>query len=156
MASHIEPERDSEMDEVTGQNIKADSTDRISLHDVELGGSEGRPPLRESVSESALPKLRRTWSGRPHFGGQFKEESVTEAELAFPSIYSSPTYLNLKPHEFQVEWLCDRSIPFYKLRKLKNPWNDDRPVQIARDGIEISPEVGKELIGCWDAWNRQQ
>ena len=38
---------------------------------------------------------------------------------------------------------------FYRTRGLRNPWNANREVKIARDGTEIEPSVGRRLIGMF-------
>jgi hypothetical protein len=47
---------------------------------------------------------------------------------------------------FKVEWLSTNRLPFYKTRGLRNPWNSNREVKIARDGTELEPSVGKQLL----------
>ncbi|TGJ81050.1 hypothetical protein E0Z10_g7719 [Xylaria hypoxylon] len=50
---------------------------------------------------------------------------------------------------FKLEWLSTTRLPFYKTRGLRNPWNSNREVKIARDGTEIEPAVGRKLIGLF-------
>jgi hypothetical protein len=47
---------------------------------------------------------------------------------------------------FKVEWLSTNRLPFYRTRGLRNPWNANREVKIARDGTELEPSVGKKLL----------
>jgi hypothetical protein len=47
---------------------------------------------------------------------------------------------------FGVEWISTNRIPFYRTRGLRNPWNANREVKIARDGTELETSVGKRLI----------
>jgi hypothetical protein len=47
---------------------------------------------------------------------------------------------------FKIEWLSTTRVPFYRTRGLRNPWNSNREVKIARDGTEIEPTVGNRLI----------
>lgn len=46
----------------------------------------------------------------------------------------------------KIHWMCTRRTPFYKVRGLRNPWNDNQHIKVARDGTEIEPNVGKQLI----------
>lgn len=32
---------------------------------------------------------------------------------------------------------------------LKNPWNDNKPVKISRDGQEVEPSIGEKLCRLW-------
>jgi len=51
---------------------------------------------------------------------------------------------------FQLEWLSTARLPFYRTRGLRNPWNSNREVKIARDGTELQPAVGRRLIGLFN------
>lgn len=50
---------------------------------------------------------------------------------------------------FRLEWLSTARLPFYRTRGLRNPWNSNREVKIARDGTELEPSVGRRLIGLF-------
>ena len=47
---------------------------------------------------------------------------------------------------FKIEWISTNRLPFYRTRGLRNPWNANREVKIARDGTELEPGVGERLI----------
>ncbi|KAI0450621.1 hypothetical protein F5B21DRAFT_517345 [Xylaria acuta] len=51
---------------------------------------------------------------------------------------------------FKLDWLSTARLPFYKTRGLRNPWNSNREVKIARDGTELEPTVGRKLIGLFN------
>lgn len=51
---------------------------------------------------------------------------------------------------FKLEWLSTSRLPFYRARGLRNPWNSNREVKIARDGTELEPGVGRKLIGLFN------
>ncbi|KAG8525399.1 uncharacterized protein KY384_009043 [Bacidia gigantensis] len=44
---------------------------------------------------------------------------------------------------FKIEWLSPNRLPFFRTRGLRNPWNANREVKIARDGTEL--ETTSEL-----------
>lgn len=50
---------------------------------------------------------------------------------------------------FRIQWLSTERVPFHRTRGLRNPWNANREVKIARDGTEIEPTVGRKLIQLW-------
>uniref|UniRef100_A0A3B5KSJ7 YTH domain-containing family protein n=1 Tax=Xiphophorus couchianus TaxID=32473 RepID=A0A3B5KSJ7_9TELE len=50
---------------------------------------------------------------------------------------------------FKIDWLCRRELPFIKTAHLFNPWNDNKPVKIGRDGQEIQPKVGAQLCALF-------
>ena len=47
---------------------------------------------------------------------------------------------------FKIEWLSTNRLPFYRTRGLRNPWNANREVKIARDGTELETSVGRRLV----------
>jgi hypothetical protein len=47
---------------------------------------------------------------------------------------------------FKIEWRSTNRLPFYRTRGLRNPWNANREVKIARDGTELEPSVGDRLV----------
>ncbi|KAF2429920.1 hypothetical protein EJ08DRAFT_264540 [Tothia fuscella] len=47
---------------------------------------------------------------------------------------------------FKVEWMSTNRLPFYRTRGLRNPWNANREVKIARDGTELETGLGRRLI----------
>ncbi|KAL6919989.1 hypothetical protein FSHL1_003966 [Fusarium sambucinum] len=86
-----------------------------------------------------------------------REDSDTssddESEAEVSSIKSNvgedgPTKTWGKP--FKLEWLSTNHLPFYRTRGLRNPWNSNREVKIARDGTELEPSVGRRLIGLFN------
>jgi len=50
---------------------------------------------------------------------------------------------------FKITWMSTDRLPFYRTRGLRNPWNANREVKIARDGTEIEPSVGRRLISMF-------
>lgn len=50
---------------------------------------------------------------------------------------------------FKVEWMSTMRLPFYRTRGLRNPWNSNREVKIARDGTELETSIGRRLLGLF-------
>lgn len=48
--------------------------------------------------------------------------------------------------QFSIEWMATNRLPFYRTRGLRNPWNANREVKIARDGTELEPSIGRRLV----------
>lgn len=40
---------------------------------------------------------------------------------------------------FKIEWIRVVTLPFHRLRSLRNPWNANREIKVSRDGTEIEP-----------------
>ena len=50
---------------------------------------------------------------------------------------------------FAVEWLCRERLSFNNTRHLRNPWNRDKEIKVSRDGTELEPSVGRQLLEDW-------
>ncbi|WVO17263.1 hypothetical protein L204_104955 [Cryptococcus depauperatus] len=53
-------------------------------------------------------------------------------------------------HVFRIEWLKIAPLPFNRTCHLRNPWNAEREVKVSRDGTEVEPSVGLQLMAEWD------
>lgn len=51
---------------------------------------------------------------------------------------------------FKITWQSTERLPFYRTRGLRNPWNANREVKIARDGTELEPTIGRKLLGLFE------
>ena len=51
---------------------------------------------------------------------------------------------------FRVEWIRTIHLPFIRTRHLRNPWNHGREVKVSRDGTELEPDIGRQLLEEWD------
>lgn len=52
---------------------------------------------------------------------------------------------------FKITWISTERLPFYRTRGLRNPWNTNREVKIARDGTELEPSVGRKLVAMFNS-----
>lgn len=60
-----------------------------------------------------------------------------DGEASSPEAWGKP---------FELEWLSTNRVPFYRTRGLRNAWNANREVKIARDGTELETGVGRQLV----------
>ncbi|KAL9620806.1 MAG: hypothetical protein Q9160_004706 [Pyrenula sp. 1 TL-2023] len=74
-------------------------------------------------------------------------DALSFAESASPIKEVSEQESFGKP--FKIKWLSTERLPFYRTRGLRNPWNANREVKIARDGTELEPGVGRRLVGMF-------
>ncbi|CAG5867080.1 unnamed protein product [Menidia menidia] len=51
---------------------------------------------------------------------------------------------------FSVEWIHKESLSFQCTQHILNPWNDNKRVQISRDGQELEPLAGSQLLALWE------
>merc|ERR1739844_602401 len=129
--------------------------------------------VKSSVAENvSLSKVRGVWSTPPANEGRFNKAfresrnvimiySVKEsgrfcgfARLASESRRDGPPVPWLLPPGlsakalggvFKIDWICKKDLSFQKVGHLYNPWNDNKPVKIGRDGQEIEPSVAENL-----------
>ena len=87
---------------------------------------------------------------------QSAEERAREAVVSEDTITTTESQ-NVSPDKeeqvfgkpFRIEWISTARLPFYRTRGLRNPWNANREVKIARDGTELEPTVGRRLVGMF-------
>ncbi|KAK0528657.1 hypothetical protein OC835_004578 [Tilletia horrida] len=51
---------------------------------------------------------------------------------------------------FAVKWLQTKPLPFRRVQHLRNPWRDNRQIKVSRDGTELEPSVGDQLVAEWE------
>jgi hypothetical protein len=73
------------------------------------------------------------------------EEELPEKEQQQPE-GDTPAVAQSWGKPFKIQWLSTNRLPFYRTRGLRNPWNANREVKIARDGTELEPSVGDRLV----------
>ena len=92
-------------------------------------------------------------------GTIFWEIERDEAEIPEPEVDDSANLREAQDADgsaktwgkpFKLEWLSTSRLPFYRTRGLRNPWNSNREVKIARDGTELEPSVGRRLVGLFN------
>lgn len=84
-------------------------------------------------------------SGNVSSGEAGYDSAVSGAPSASPGSATPQTFG--KP--FKITWVSTDKLPFYRTRGLRNPWNANREVKIARDGTEIEPNVGRRLVSMF-------
>ncbi|KAJ9605210.1 hypothetical protein H2200_010600 [Cladophialophora chaetospira] len=72
--------------------------------------------------------------------GNLSGEGYESASPGTPQTFGKP---------FKIKWMSTDRLPFYRTRGLRNPWNANREVKIARDGTEIEPSVGRRLVNMF-------
>lgn len=50
---------------------------------------------------------------------------------------------------FQVEWLSIRRVAFRRTKGMRNSWNANKEVKVARDGTELETDLGKRLVALF-------
>jgi hypothetical protein len=132
---------------------------------------EWKPRAEVAIDESDLPKAIPTPATETAPKGRIIDDSARgtifwEADLledGVPSTEASPIddieEVKANPEEdeqtsevqafgqpFKIEWVSTSRLPFYRTRGLRNVWNANREVKIARDGTELETSVGRRLV----------
>jgi hypothetical protein len=82
--------------------------------------------------------------------GDSAADSEVEVESTGGKVDGSDEETKIWGKPFNLEWLSSNRLPFHRTRGLRNPWNSNREVKIARDGTEVEPSVGRSLIGLFN------
>ncbi|XP_052279613.1 3'-5' RNA helicase YTHDC2-like isoform X2 [Dreissena polymorpha] len=98
--------------------------------------------LNKAFQEGHIVYLIFSLQGSGHFQGYAKMSSIIGTEKSYD--------YNGQGGVFSVDWVKRANLPFQMTHHLLNPWNENKRVQISRDGQEIEPSVGEALIHLWD------
>ena len=108
--------------------------------------------LAESPPQTAgLPRITLTSATATGPAGRIVDDSARgslfwEADVSEVATDGGNSKQDGSRREFSLEWLSTRRIPFYQTRGLRNVFNMNREVKIARDGTELDPRVGRRLM----------
>jgi hypothetical protein len=75
-----------------------------------------------------------------------KTSSTSERKLSYGYEEKSSS---TGPRRFQVEWRSFQCVPFRRTKGMRNSWNDNKEVKVARDGTELETSVGRQLVGLF-------
>ncbi|KAK0551965.1 hypothetical protein OC845_001938 [Tilletia horrida] len=85
--------------------------------------------------------------------GQGEEDASATAQGILPKgkgPLGASTQAESLGRQFAIEWLQTKPLPFKKVQHLRNPWRDNRQIKVSRDGTELEPSVGNQLISDWE------
>lgn len=117
--------------------------------DVEDDGTSAPAQQRPSPLAAAAPSPSNANPPRaeyPLIARSPADPRKASAPAAAPDAAAEP---HSRGNPFHVEWQSAKKVPFYRTRGLRNPWNANREVKIARDGTEIEPAVGAKLVALF-------
>eukprot|EP00066_Takifugu_rubripes_P013439 XP_011602705.1 PREDICTED: probable ATP-dependent RNA helicase YTHDC2 [Takifugu rubripes] len=100
--------------------------------------------LSKAFTDDHLIILIFSVQGSGHFQGYARMTSVISQESC-----QDWDFLGLGG-VFSVEWIQKESLPFHCTQHILNPWNDNKKVQISRDGQELEPQAAAQLLSLWD------
>lgn len=129
--------------------IKSNNHENISL--AKAKGIWSTPPINETKLNKAYKECRNVilvFSVRESGAFQGFARLSTEARRDYgPIQWVLPAGLSAKAlgGVFRIDWLCRRELSFVKTGDIRNPFNENKPVKIGRDGQEVEPNAGKML-----------
>lgn len=56
----------------------------------------------------------------------------------------------VKNKPFRIEWLSVRKVPFQRTRGMRNLWNGNKEVKVARDGTELETKAGRRIVRLFE------
>ena len=140
MASRIEDDSVSNI-EWAPKSVKAEASD---LPKATLTPATATAPRGKIIDDSARGTI--FWESEaledPDVASKAGQDASSGEEEGREG--SSPDAAWGRP--FKIEWISTTRLPFYRTRGLRNPWNANREVKIARDGTELETSVGRRLL----------
>lgn len=155
----------SPINEESAANLDWTPRTEVILEDPELPRSIPTPatetaPAGRIIDDSARGTI--FWEAQPEYDASGRSESpvvdgsVDPSERRIPeqrqpagnvsSFLNPPAGAQTFGKPFKIEWISTTRLPFYRTRGLRNPWNANREVKIARDGTELETSVGRRLV----------
>ncbi|KAI6910081.1 hypothetical protein KC318_g4034 [Hortaea werneckii] len=126
---------------------------RISGEPVSFGSAAESEETKAFGIPQSIPTPATETAPKGHIvddsarGTIFWEADLSDAEAASPTTESGED--GDRQHwgrQFKIEWVSTARLPFFRTRGLRNPWNANREVKIARDGTELEPGIGRRLL----------
>ena len=129
------------------------------MHDQDVPRSIPTPatefaPKGRIIDDSARGTI--FWEAEPEdedlaqmVDGEVETPPETDKDTKEPEVVDDAVRLGdaqASGRPFKIEWQAISRVPFYRTRGLRNPWNANREVKIARDGTELETSVGRRLI----------
>ncbi|KAM3514740.1 hypothetical protein MY11210_001581 [Beauveria gryllotalpidicola] len=124
------------------QNQTASESDQPQSITIE---AKDNIPKGHIINDSARGTMfweRETEEGEPQ--GDMEDDSEA---MSSKGADDADEDLQTRGKPFSLQWLSTIPLPFYRTRGLRNPWNSNREVKIARDGTELEPSIGRRLVG---------
>jgi hypothetical protein len=137
-------------------------SDRLARSMPNTSTSTGPPCALDPISASSSNLNSEPSLGNlPTRGTRESAGPDTEHDVAEDDIDDQPKAVSDVPtrddgtgsgwdRPFRIEWIRTDALPFFRTRQVRNPWNHGREVKVSRDGTELEPTVGRQLLDEWD------
>lgn len=135
------------------QNMGAGIPRTIKSLPFELDADGPYRALRnQSNSQAAHPTM-------PSYSGEGEDTLESSGDAALQTVDEDVSEDIDSPKEslaetwgrpFRVDWIRMDHLSFSCTKHLRNPWNHGREVKISRDGTELEPSIGRQLLEEWN------
>lgn len=98
------------------------------------GGVAVDPATGDASKSTCVDGARRESNGSPSAGSSSKSPSGSNSFAEPPS------------RQFKVDWRSAQCVPFRRTKGMRNPWNENKEVKVARDGTELETSIGRQLL----------
>ena len=107
-----------------------------------------RAPRDQSIPQAAHPTI-------PSPSGESEDTLEHSGDAALQTVAEEPAedidaakegFAEAWGRPFCVDWIRTDHLSFSRTKHLRNPWNHGREVKISRDGTELEPSVGRQLL----------
>ncbi|TKA75178.1 hypothetical protein B0A55_05180 [Friedmanniomyces simplex] len=127
---------------IAGEPVNLGASANTETEDVHASGT---PQSINTPATETAPKGRIIDDSAR--GSIFWEAEHSDDESESPTKEAAATGSGAQwGRQFKIEWQSTARLPFFRTRGLRNPWNANREVKIARDGTELEPGVGRRLV----------
>lgn len=132
---------------------KSDSSSSLDPSDsISMQGSEAR--AANQVAIAALIHNLRLEEREAALQAQQLQIDMDKPKVDAEEARPVPEGRHMAPAEppsrpFSIQWIKTTPLPFTKVRRLRNPWRDNRQIKVSRDGTELEPGVGRQLLAEW-------
>jgi hypothetical protein len=62
---------------------------------------------------------------------------------------AGPTELERFSRPCRIKWLSTQNLPFDEVRGLKNGWNENKAVHVARNVTAVEPGAASAILSLW-------
>lgn len=110
-------------------------------------------PWGSTFESFVLPSRDRSNTLPSRHDTRFQSPSVRAIWESETSEISSQPALLSKLEQFgnpcQIEWLSTQNVPFDDVRGIKNAWNSNKEVHVARNITAVEPSAADALLNLW-------
>lgn len=89
----------------------------------------------------------RSFRDFPSGAGTFEHGSPSK--LTTPQSYPAGSELQHISEPCRIRWHSTVNLPFDEVRGLRNPWNENKEVHVARNVTAVEPDAGEMLLVRW-------